>query len=177
MRRCSSPRFTSRATRLWLVHYNEWRPGHSTASLLNRLSQLAIKAGMWTGQNPILQVDKRKVPKGLHQFLTFEEVPLVLQALDEKGRPLFATAIYTGMRKGELLGLRRGDVHIDDRTIDVCRSYTNDTTKGGHADLIPLADDLVPFLKTALERSKSELVFPKPEDMKSGVNALDLKVN
>jgi integrase len=43
-------------------------------------------------------------------------VPLLLRALDPRWRPLFATAIYTGLRKGELLALRKSDVHLDRRS-------------------------------------------------------------
>lgn len=136
---------------------------NSLRQMLHQLFKIAVKIGMWTGPNPIDQVEKRKAQKRLPEFLTFEEASLLLKALDEHWRPIFATAIYTGMRKGELLGLRREDVHLDERTITVCRSYGNDSTKGGHADVIPIADDLLPFLRTALDRSTSSLVFPKPD--------------
>ena len=49
---------------------------------------------------------------------------------------------------------------LDHRTITVRRSYDRETTKGGHADAIPIAEALVPFLEEALASSTSELVFP-----------------
>jgi integrase len=60
----------------------------------------AKRAGRWNGINPALNVARRKVPKRLPDFLRAEEVPKVLAALSSQHRPLFATAIYTGMRKG-----------------------------------------------------------------------------
>jgi hypothetical protein len=42
----------------------------------------------------------------------------------------------------------------------VQRSGESDTTKGGHADLIPIADGLRPYLAAAIAASRSELVFP-----------------
>jgi predicted Zn-ribbon and HTH transcriptional regulator len=48
-------------------------------------------------------------------------------------------------------------------TMEVSRSNDNDTTKGGHADLLPIADDLLPYLRRALDTSTSELVFPDAE--------------
>jgi integrase len=42
----------------------------------------------------------------LPDYLRPLEVPPVLAALTPKWRALFATVIYTGMRKGELSGLR-----------------------------------------------------------------------
>ena len=100
------------------------------------------------------------MPKTLNEYLRLEEVPRVLATLDPKWQPIFATAVYTGLRRGELLALRRSDIDLEAKSLAVCRSNDNDTTKGGHADLLPIADDLVPYLKRALDGSPSELVFP-----------------
>jgi integrase len=64
------------------------------------------------------------------------------------------------MRKGELLALRREDVDLQDGSILVRRSWERDTTKGGHADAIPIPADLVPWLRAALDASECSLVFP-----------------
>jgi integrase len=53
-------------------------------------------------------------------------------------------------------------VDLDARAILVRRSWDRETTKGGHLDAIPVADDLVPWLKAALAVSESALVFPGP---------------
>jgi len=66
------------------------------------------------------------------------------------------------MRKGELFGLRRQDVDLRERLIVVRRSYDSDTTKGKHADVLPIASALLPYLEHALERSTSEFVFSGP---------------
>lgn len=129
-------------------------------SHLRRLFNIAIKKQLWHSANPIAGVEKADVPKTLNEYLRTEEVPRVLAALDPRWRPLFAAAIYTGGRRGELLALRRSDIDMEGKTLAVCRSNDNDTTKGGHADLLPIADDLVPYLRTALDTSPSELVFP-----------------
>jgi integrase len=59
------------------------------------------------------------------------------------------------MRKGELLALRKSDVDLPGGTIVVARSHAIETTKGGHADLLPIAEGLVPFLREALATSGS----------------------
>ena len=128
-------------------------------AFLCRVFSAARRAGK-VGQNPVLDVKRRRVPKRLPAFLNLDEVPRVLAALPDKWRPLFATAIYTGLRKGELLGLRKADVDLASRLISVRRSYARDTTKGGHAEAIPVASELLPYLETAIRRSPSELVFP-----------------
>jgi len=49
------------------------------------------------------------------------------------------------------------------RILTVARSHERDTTKGGHADGIPIASELVPFLRMAMKTSPSGLVFPKED--------------
>ena len=90
-----------------------------------------------------------------------EEASAVLDALPPRWRGLFVTAIYQGLRKGELLGLRRADVDLRERLLTVARSYDNETTKGGHGDVIPINEDCVPVLAAALAGTTNELVFPR----------------
>ena len=123
----------------------------------------AKRAGKWSGANPVTDVRRRKVSKRLPEYLTVEEVPLVLGALEPRWQALFATAIFTGLRKGELFGLRKSDVNFQLGLLAVCRSYERDTTKGGRAEAIPISRQLAPFLKDAVANSKSELVFPAPD--------------
>jgi excisionase family DNA binding protein len=140
--------------------------------LVHTIFACAIKRDLWIGRNPAALVERRKVPKRPPEYLQPEEAELLLVHLDPHWRPLFAAALFTGMRKGELLGLRKRDVNLRDRTILVGRSYDHDTTKGGHADLIPIAEPLRPFLEAAIRESPSALVFPRsdgsmqPEDVK-----------
>jgi excisionase family DNA binding protein len=67
------------------------------------------------------------------------------------------------MRKGELIGMRKEDVDVKGGTIRVCRSYAVDTTKGKHADLLPIADSLRPYLEMAMRASPSALLFPRSD--------------
>jgi len=127
---------------------------------LHTIFAKAMKRGRWVGLNPAAAVERRKVPRKLFETLRAEEVPPSLAALAPEWRPLFATAIWTGMGKGELLGLLKTDVDIAARSIAVRRSYDSETTKGGHADVIPIAEPLVRYLETAVAASESEYVFP-----------------
>ncbi|MCZ2109608.1 MAG: hypothetical protein LC118_08585 [Dehalococcoidia bacterium] len=47
--------------------------------------------------------------------------------------------------------------------VAVLRSGEGDTTKGGHADLLPVPDALVPYLSSAIDASPSEFVFPRED--------------
>jgi integrase len=135
---------------------------HVRAFVMSTFSA-AKKAGKFSGPNPVRDVPRRKVPRRAPAYLRAHEVLPVLMAVSPKWRPLFATAIYTGLRRGELLGLRKQDVDLGARLLTVARSYDAETTKGRHADVIPIAQELVPYLEEALKCSPSELVFPAPD--------------
>ena len=130
-------------------------------AILHCVFNAATKAGKWTGPNPVASAERRKVAKKAYATLRADEVPVFLAHVPERYRALFATAIWTGMRKGELIGLRKSDVDLEHGVILVARSYDKETTKGGHADAIPIAEPLRPFLEAAIARSPSELVFPR----------------
>ncbi len=120
----------------------------------------ARKAGLWIGPNPITETESRRVPKRVHPTLRMEEIARVLEHVPALWRPFTATAIYAGLRKGELCGLRKSDVDLDAGMITVRCSYDRETTKGGHADVIPIAPALAPYLQAAIDASPSDLVFP-----------------
>lgn len=127
---------------------------------LGRAFSAARKTDRFRGPNPVTEIKKRKVPKRKPDFLRSDEVSPVLAALSDFWCPLFATALYTGLRKGELLGLRKTSVDLTNKLLTVAYSYGRETTKGGHADVVPIASELVPYLQEAINRSASDLVFP-----------------
>jgi integrase len=86
--------------------------------------------------------------------------------------PLYAAAVYTGARMGELYGLRWADVDLDNGVITVQRSYDQPYTKSKKIRRVRLNRQLALLLKDwrricppAPERSggrvESALVFPK----------------
>jgi integrase len=132
-------------------------------SVLHTVFSKAKKAGKWVGENPTASTERRKVAKRVYATLRAEEVPLLLAKIPAEWLPLFAAALWTGMRRGELFALRKSDVDLTLGTIVVARSNARDTTKGGHADLIPVAAPLFPILKHQLEHAPGSLVFPAPD--------------
>jgi integrase len=123
----------------------------------------ARRAGRWTGPNPVADARPRRVPKRKGDFLRVDEVRAVLRTVPSRWQSLFATAVYTGLRKGELLGLRKSEVDLANRLIIVSRSYDRESTKGGRAEAIPIAAELVPYLRLAMNASPSGLLFPDAE--------------
>ena len=128
---------------------------------LSRAFNRAIEVGRWPGANPVRNVKKHRVPKSVAgDYLRPEEVSPLIRQLPPSWRPLCVTALYTGMRKGELFGLRKQDIDLGARVIIVRRSWDRDTTKGGHGKAVPIAEALVAWLEAAMMGSPSALVFP-----------------
>ncbi len=65
-----------------------------------------------------------------------------LSACHGQYRQLFATALFTGMREGELFGLRKQDVDWSSGEITVRKSWDGETTKSRRELVIPIARDL-----------------------------------
>jgi integrase len=133
---------------------------NSIRATLHTVFSRARKSRLWSGPNPVADVEAKRVPRRVRDTLRAEEVPLLLAQVPADWRGVFATALYAGLRKGEIFGLCQGDVDLASRLLLVRRSYDEDTTKGAHADVIPIADPLVPYLRQAIQNSPSEYIFP-----------------
>ncbi len=164
--------------RIVQLHLRQLRPHHIEALLddlqhekglnpkscnvracINRVFTLAAERGRWQGPNPVAQVKRRAVPKRRPPpILRSHEVPVFLAAAGQ-WRPLLACAVWMGLRRGEVLALRKQDMNLEDRTMVIGRSHGADTTKGGHADVLPIPKPLVPYLVQAMKESDSELLF------------------
>lgn len=72
--------------------------------------------------------------------------------------PLYATAVMTGLRLGELAGLRWSDISFDEALVNVRRSYGG-PTKSGWVRRVPLPSRLVPILKRWRLQTSGDLVF------------------
>jgi integrase len=80
--------------------------------------------------NPIQLVAKPRVEAKEMNLLSLEEIPQVLDlAKDTEYYSIILTAIHTGMRRNELLGLRWKDVNLDEVVIYLSRSIYR--SKGG----------------------------------------------
>jgi integrase len=157
-------------------------------SMLKAVSVLYVwarKQGLHEGMNPTSGLRKTP-PPGLVDYLSSDEVTQLLAYTREHApdvHPMIAAAIYTGMRKGELFGLRWIDVLFDRGVIHVAHSYGK-TPKSGKWRPVPLHPALAPILRDWQRRCPpGPLVFPvvptrgaqprmgTPDDME-GIEAL-----
>lgn len=116
--------------------------------------------GLWVPRNPAKLVTRPRVPQGRKRRLEAGEEQRLLDACD-RGRnpllkPLIVVALETGMRRGELLGLRWEHVDFERRTAHL------PLTKNGDARDVPLSSRATGTLQ-ALFRDRGNdaaLVFP-----------------
>jgi integrase len=123
----------------------------------------ATKAGLWYGPNPIEAVETRREHERAYATLKPHQVPVFLAHVPDQWRDVFATALYLGLRKGEIFALKKSGVDLRSRIATIQRSYLRATTKGGHVDTLPIPPQLVPNLEHALAASGSEYMFPGPD--------------
>jgi integrase len=87
--------------------------------------------------------------RGDSESLSAEEVERLLLHAERNSLtlyPMVATAVYAGMRKGELYGLRWSDVNMTAATLRIAYSYDS-TPKSGNARSIPIHPQLLPILR------------------------------
>jgi integrase len=72
--------------------------------------------------NPCTDVDLPRARREEMLFLTADEVRTLAEAIDPHYRVLIYTAAYTGLRAGELGGLRRQDVDLLRGVVNVRRA-------------------------------------------------------
>ena len=159
------------------------RNGQSVKSTLNYLGLLhgifdfALRRG-WVASNPCKLVDKPTARSGDPdvRFLDQAELEALLRleregALGPTDRALYVTAAMTGLRQGELLGLRWRDVDWTAGRLRVRRSYVrgeHGTPKSKRSSRgVPLADRVAAELERHFQRSAyqadDDLVFCHPQ--------------
>lgn len=144
---------------------------------LHSLIEFAIDEGWATGENPVKRVEKPAlaVTDPDVRFLDTEDVEALLRAVpdDPLGRverAMYLTAAMTGMRQGELFGLRWRDVDWSARRIRVRRNYVRGefgTPKSKRSSRsIPLASRVAAELELLCQNSPytgdDDLVFAHP---------------
>jgi integrase len=140
-----------------------------TIAMVGTVFNWAVKASI-ISHNPARGVELPSHHDSI-EYLSTEEVKALLAASErlatgtveeQRLRALVASALFTGMRKGELMGLRWQDLDIDTRRLTIARSYTT-TPKSDKARHLRLPDGLAPILAAwakVCPRTADRLVFP-----------------
>src|SRR5262249_354670 len=118
--------------------------------------------------NPVASVSRQpEARSGDFDVLEPTEVEALARAASsDLDAALFRVAAFTGLRMGELRGLRWGDVDFGRRLIHVRRSVTRTTVgapKSGRVRSVPMSDQVVRTLDDlsgADDCAAEDLVFP-----------------
>lgn len=146
------------------------------AARVLRVLSMALRQGVrWQmlPGNVAQSVRAPRVRKAEMQVWTPQQVERFLQvAAPHRLSPLFALALSTGMRKGELLALQWQDIDLTSRELTVRRNLVvNEAgqyelglpkTESGHRKII-LASDTVEMLRQHWEAEKRGWRTPRPE--------------
>ncbi|MBU1672163.1 MAG: site-specific integrase [Actinobacteria bacterium] len=109
--------------------------------------------------------------RGEHQemdFLRPDEVSKLLQACETDFYPIVAVAVMTGMREGEEVALRRGDVDLDNGVIYIRRNFSpkfgiTSTKTHRSTRAVEMSQALATIVRGHLESTEGEpddLLFP-----------------
>lgn len=126
-------------------------------AVLKRIFNLAIKWGL-VDKNPVRFVEFLKEPQGRLRFLSPDEQSALLNECKGQLRDIVLVALRTGMRRGEVLGLRKADLDFERDLIFVAKTKTDRTRQ------LPM----IPAVKGVLERlafglAEGDPIFRNPQ--------------
>jgi hypothetical protein len=123
-------------------------------TLFISMMNLAVDLG-WLIKAPKVKKPKIRIfDKDFSYLRTDAEMAHFLLAAEaELVHVLYATALYTGMREGELAGLQWDDVDFEKRLITVQHSFEG-PTKAEDVRYVPILDPLLPKQREALTKAE-----------------------
>jgi integrase len=147
----------------------------------------------WAREEGIIKSGPASIIAGIKVSRIEEKVPEILSwkqlslLLDEaKAResfwyPIWATAVFTGMRNGELYALKWSDVDLSNDLITVGRSYNKrkrvfKSTKSGYFRTVPINTPLKSLLLELKTSAQTEYVLPRNDEWNKGYQARALRL-
>lgn len=110
------------------------------------------KHRLWTAENPVQWVKRRKVPKRRYETLRREQVRPLLAAFPSPSlaapwRWAAAIMLYAGTRPGEVFGLWREDVDLEEGVLTVRRSWSEPWPKDDEPRRLVIVPSCARFLR------------------------------
>jgi integrase len=136
-----------------------WESANHFRNLMSKVFEMARKWNYYSGSNPASGVSlPEKTAVREKHALEQEQIPRLLVLLREPVRTMVLLGILTGMRIGEILGLRRRDVNFSSGQIwieQACyRGALGSPKTKGSKRILPLPKGLVNPLVRTFERAK-----------------------
>lgn len=115
-------------------------------------------------KNPVRNIKLPKYEKPDIKPFTADEVHLILSNVTESNFKYYiAIAFYTGMRSGEIIGLKKSDIDFKNRIIKISRSrnrFGESTPKTKYSIReIPIIELLMPYLQDLYSKNDHEYLF------------------
>lgn len=154
--------------------------------VINRIFVFGMENKLIRGivQSPTVGVRFAKEEEKKPEILTITEIRKLLEEarkLDHPWYPVWALALLTGMRNGELYALLWSDVSWENNTVTVCKSYNIrlkgiKSTKAGYWRTVPISSELKALLQEirATAGNRSE-VLPRFWQWTKGLQARELR--
>lgn len=150
--------------------------------MMKRIFEMAVHEGALI-KNPATGL-MVQVPKSAQKVLTAQEAELLLKAGKETNHsfyPVWAFALMTGMRSGEMYAVKWTDINLEANIIQVDKQWTSKTgicpTKTRESRVVPISPDLkLLLLELKMERQHdNEFVLPHLQHWKKGLQARVLR--
>lgn len=125
-------------------------------AVLNTFFQDALRDGI-IDKNPMMMVKIPKIEKVEVKPFTIQELTLIIQEAKDDIQTFVALGFLTGMRSGEMIGLRWDDIDFSRREISVKRTIKMGkiSTPKTHSSVrtIDILDQLFPYLEEQYKRT------------------------
>ena len=138
----------------------------SVKNLHNVLRRLFRTAREWeyTEGNPVAGVKLPPKTRIKQKFsLTAEQVRALLAELEEPVRTMVLLAVLTGLRRGEIIGLKWKDIDLEKGLLSVAQQFQDgrfEPPKYNSFRDVPLSPEVVSALRRLRPRGPDELLFP-----------------
>ena len=140
-------------------------------ALLSHVFTIAVKEWEWMAVNPVMQISKPKESRGRTRFLSDKEREKLLNACRSSESVflfvIVTLALSTGMRKGEILGMKWENVDLNKKRITLVE------TKNGETRVVPLvgkAYELILHVYLKQEPEEDSLIFSSPKNPAQPIN-------
>jgi len=135
-------------------------------ALISHLFTIAVKEWGMTGLvNPVMQIQKPKLPQGRDRRLLPGELDRILTASESPVlSDIVRFAVETGMRRAEIAGMTWDNVDLKKRTVTLL------VTKNGDKRIVPLSSEAVRILSGLLRRIDGAIWGMEPDSITQAFN-------
>jgi integrase len=155
--------------------------------ILTNIFRYGMESNLIKGMHslPTAGIQFKRPDEVKQEILTLSEIRKLLatsKQMDYRWYPIWAFALLTGMRNGELFALTWDDIDLENKIMVVSKSYNKRTrktksTKSGYRRHIPVSSELEILLRELkLKSGGSPFVLPRIRDWGKGYQAQQLRM-